>query len=225
MLRRLASRLGGATDRLELLRDLAFAAVRKEEFDEAELLLLALRRKPLTTAWRSHPAPQSRTRRQQQGDTRMRMRWRRTVHFVRSGQARCESVTLASIAEAAINRERAVDVAGEALLAATERSRSTIRRWRCTRSSSCGGRGGGARRCSPRGDPSRRNRARPRGDRAPDDDEAAIRAQALDLIGGEAAIEGAWAGANDRAWLRARARRGDGLVHSPRFLALVGLAA
>ena len=195
----LASRLGGATDRLELLRDLAFAAIRKEEFDEAELLLLerlaaakAVDNGVAISSCRLNLAHVAgKTGRHADADALLA----ENLPFVRSkGQARCESVTLASIAEAAINRERAVDVAGEALLAATRALQiddPPLAVYALELLAVAAAARGDARLAATLLGAT--ETAREAMESPPDDDEAAIRAQALDLIGGEAAIEGAWA--------------------------------
>jgi non-specific serine/threonine protein kinase len=120
----LAARLGGATDRLDLLREQAFAALTKEDFETAETLFherlalaVAVDNGVATSSCRLNLAAiANRTRRHRQADALLA----ENLPFVRSkGQARCEAYTLAGIAETAIRRDREADVADEALLAAT----------------------------------------------------------------------------------------------------------
>ena len=120
----LASRLGGATDRLELLGEQGFAALRKDDFAGAEKLLrerlalaIAVDNGVTTSSCRLNLAYIANKLERHAGAEELLAE---NLSFVRSkGQARCEAYTLAGIAETAILRNVAEDATDEALLAAT----------------------------------------------------------------------------------------------------------
>jgi predicted ATPase/class 3 adenylate cyclase len=119
----LATRLGGATDRLEVLAEQAVAARRKGDYETAEQLFqqrlalaVAVDNGVATSSCRLNLANiANKTRRYERAEALLA----ENLPFVRSkGQARCEAYTLAGIAETAIRRDRARDSASEAMLAA-----------------------------------------------------------------------------------------------------------
>ncbi len=120
----LAGRLGGATERLDLLREQAFAGLRKGEYETAEKLFterlqvaLAVDNGVAASSCRLNLAYiAKKTGRHSQAEELLAA----NLPFVRSkGQARCEAHTLAGIAEMSINRDRPEPAASDALLAAT----------------------------------------------------------------------------------------------------------
>lgn len=120
----LAARLGGATARLELLKEQANAALTRKDFDAAEPLLrerlaaaIAVDNGVGTSSCRLNLAyVANRTRRHDLADGFLA----ENLPFVRSkGQTRCEANTLAGIAETMFYRDRVQDCAEDALLGAT----------------------------------------------------------------------------------------------------------
>ena len=120
----LAAQLGGATDRIELLKEQAFAALHKGDFAHAEkllserlLLALEVDNGVATSSCRLNLAFAARkTGRPERADELLA----ENLPFVRSkGQVRCEAYTLASMAEAAVDRDGFDTAGGDALLAAT----------------------------------------------------------------------------------------------------------
>jgi predicted ATPase/class 3 adenylate cyclase len=120
----LAARLGGATERLELLGEQAYAALLRDDLSTAEALYrerlgiaVAADNGVSTSSCRLNLAyVANRTGRHDEADALLA----ENLPFVRSrGQARCEAHTLAGMAETAVYRGRAEERADEALLAAT----------------------------------------------------------------------------------------------------------
>ena len=119
----LGARLGGASERLELLRELAFAAMMKGDLDAAQrvfrerfALAIAVDNGVTASACRLNLASiANKTRHHDAAEALLA----ENLPFVRSrGQARCEANTLAGFAETAVYRDRAVDAAEPALGAA-----------------------------------------------------------------------------------------------------------
>lgn len=119
----LASRLGGAADRLELLGEQADAARRRGDLEAAERLFrdrlavaLAVDNGVATSSCRLQLVwIANKTRRYDTAEALLA----ENLPFVRSkGQARCEAYTLAGIAETTILRDQAGEAADEALAAA-----------------------------------------------------------------------------------------------------------
>ena len=120
----LAAQLGGATERLELLKEQAFAVLVKGELDAAETLFverlaeaMAVDNGVATSSCRLNLASiANRTGRHDRAGTLLG----ENLPFVRSkGQARCEAHTLAGLAETAIQFGRPQDGGPDAMLAAT----------------------------------------------------------------------------------------------------------
>ena len=119
----LAARLGGATERLDLLREQALAALMKGELDEAERLFserlevaLAVDNGVATSSCRLNLTTiANRTGRHDRAESLLA----ENLPFVRSrGQARCEAYTLAGLAETAVHADRPTDRVGDAVLGA-----------------------------------------------------------------------------------------------------------
>jgi predicted ATPase/class 3 adenylate cyclase len=119
----LATRLGGATERLELLKEHAFAALRKGDLDAAETVFrerlaaaIAVDNGVATSSCRLNLAYIA--RRTQDLD-RSEALLADNLPFVRSkGQTRCEANTLAAIAETTLGAGRPQEAAEDALLGA-----------------------------------------------------------------------------------------------------------
>jgi predicted ATPase/class 3 adenylate cyclase len=194
----LASRLGGATERLELLKEQALAALRKKEFETAETLLrerldvaVAVGNGVGTSSCRLNLAYiANKTRRHDRAEALLA----ENLPFVRSkGQTRCEAYTLAGIAETTVHRDRPQDCAGNALLGATRafQIRDNPLTAYCLDlfAASAAARGDGRRAATILG---ATDAAREAMGVEPDEDESAIRARALELIGAEGtAVEAA----------------------------------
>jgi predicted ATPase/class 3 adenylate cyclase len=121
---RLAAQLGGATDRIELLKEQAFAAMNKGDLEEAEGLLLErlvtaidVDNGVATSSCRLNLAYiAGKTGRPARADELLA----ENLPFVRSrGQVRCEAHTLANMAERRVHTGVTRDAVDEALLAAT----------------------------------------------------------------------------------------------------------
>ena len=119
----LAARLGGATERLDLLREQALSAMRKGQLDEAETLFserlevaIAVDNGVATSSCRLNLTNiANRTGRHARADALLA----ENLPFVRSrGQARCEAYTLAGLAETAVLADRAAARVDDALLGA-----------------------------------------------------------------------------------------------------------
>jgi predicted ATPase/class 3 adenylate cyclase len=195
----LAASLGGATERLDLLREQALAARRKDDLETAERafrerldVAVAVDNGVATSSCRLNLALIANKKRRHD---RAEALLAENLSFVRSkGQTRCEAYTLAGMAETSVYRGRPQDAAEDAL--------------------------GGSRRAlqigdkplaafsldlfaasaAARGDARRATiilaataAAREAMGVAADEEEEAIRARALELIGGEAVAEAAWA--------------------------------
>lgn len=196
----LATRLGGATERLDLLKEQALAALRKNDFDAAETLFrerldvaIAVDNGVGTSSCRLNLAYiANKTRHHDRAEALLA----ENLSFVRSrGQTRCEAHTLAGIAETMVYRDRPQGCAEEALLGATRalQIRDTPLAVHCLDlfAASAAARGDGRRAATILG---ATEAAREAMGVAPDDDESAIRARALELIGGERrVVEAAWA--------------------------------
>jgi predicted ATPase/class 3 adenylate cyclase len=120
----LAARLGGATERLELLGEQAYAALLRDDLSTAETLYrerlgiaVAADNGVSTSSCRLNLAyVANRTGRHDEADALLA----ENLPFVRSrGQARCEAHTLAGMVETAVYRGHAEERTEEALLAAT----------------------------------------------------------------------------------------------------------
>jgi predicted ATPase len=120
----LATRLGGATARLELLKEQGFLAIAKNELGKAQRLFReglaaaqAVDNGVATSSCRLNLAYiANKTGRHTLAEALLA----ENLTFVRSkGQARCEAYTLAGIAETAIRRHQAATAADDALLATT----------------------------------------------------------------------------------------------------------
>ena len=120
----LASKLCGATERIDLLREQAFSALMKGELDVAKALFverldvaIAAENGVATSSCRLNLASIAN---QSQGYDRAEELLNENLPFVRSkGQARCEAHTLAGLAETAIYRNRSEEGADDASLGAT----------------------------------------------------------------------------------------------------------
>lgn len=185
----LAARLGGATERLELLKEQALAALRKDDFDAAETLFrerldvaIAVDNGVGTSSCRLNLAYiANKTRRHDRAEALLA----ENLPFVRSkGQTRCEANTLAGIAETTVYRDRPQDCAEQALLGATRalQIRDNPLAVYCLDlfAASAAARGDGHRAATILG---ATEAAREAMGVAPDEDESAIRARALELIG------------------------------------------
>ena len=190
----LAARLGGATERLDLLNAQAVAALRKDDFDTAEMLFrerldvaIAVDNGVGTSACRLNLAYiANKTQRYDHAEALLA----ENLPFVRSkGQTRCEANTLAGIAETTVYRDRSQDCAEEALLGATRalQIRDNPLAVYCLDlfAASAAARGDGRRAATILG---ATEAARKVMGVAPDEDEEAIRARALELIGREGHI-------------------------------------
>jgi predicted ATPase len=193
----LAASLGGATERLDLLREQALAALRKDDFETAESafrerldVAVAVDNGVATSSCRLNLASiANQTGRHDRAEALLA----ENLPFVRSkGQARCEAYTLAGMAETMVYRDRARDCAVEALLAATRAQQirdSPLMVYSLELlATSAAARGDSERAATILG---ATEAAREEMGAAPDDDEAAIRTQARELIGGK--HESAWA--------------------------------
>lgn len=123
----LATELGGATDRIERLREQALAALLRDDFVSAEplyeeLLSLAIEigNGVRTSASRLNLATiANHTARHERAEELLR----ENLVFVRArGQSRCEATTLAMMAETSIRRDRPEEAAGPARTAALRSS-------------------------------------------------------------------------------------------------------
>jgi len=196
----LATRLGGATKPLELLKEQALAALRKDDFEAAEKLFrerlavaIAVDNGVGTSSCRLNLAYiANKTRRHDRAEALLA----ENLPFVRSkGQTRCEANTLAGIAETTVRRDRPQDCAEEALLGATRalQIRDNPLAVYCLDlfAASASARGEGRRAATILAATEAAREAMGVG---PDEDEAAIRARALELLGrGGRAVESAWA--------------------------------
>jgi predicted ATPase len=194
-----ATRLGGATERLDLLREQALAALRKGDLESAALfrerlaVAIAVDNGVGTSACRLNLASiANKIRRHDRAEALLA----ENLPFVRSrGQARCEAHTLAQIAETTLYRDRAQDFAEEALLGATRalQIRDNPLTVYCLElfAASAAARGDRPRAATILG---ATEAAREDMGIAPDEDEAVIRARALELIGEDGSVvEAAWA--------------------------------
>jgi predicted ATPase/class 3 adenylate cyclase len=120
----LASRLGGATERLDLLREQAIASLMKGELEAAERLFaerlevaLAVDNGVVTSSCRLNLVSiANKSARHDRAEQLLA----ENLPFVRSrGQARCEAYTLAGLAETSIHRGRPKDALADSLAAAT----------------------------------------------------------------------------------------------------------
>jgi non-specific serine/threonine protein kinase len=120
----LAARLGGATERLDLLREQALAALRKGELDDAERLFverlevaIAVDNGVGTSSCRLNLTSIANARGRH---ARAEELLAENLPFVRSrGQARCEAYTLVGLAETALHVGRIDERLAEAVLGAT----------------------------------------------------------------------------------------------------------
>jgi predicted ATPase len=196
----LAAQLGGATERLDLLKEQALAALRKDDFEEAETLFrerlavaIAVDNGVGTSSCRLNLAYiAQKTRRPDGADALLA----ENLPFVRSkGQARCEATTLAVMAESvALYRGRPEDCAEDALLGATRalQIRDNPLAVYCLDLFAASAAAGGdvLRSATILG---ATEAAREAMGVAPDEDEAAVRAQALELLGRDRrAVDPAW---------------------------------
>ncbi len=185
----LATQLGGATKRLDLLKEQAIAALRKDDFEAAEALFrerlavaIAVDNGVGTSSCRLNLASiANKTRRHEHAGVLLA----ENLPFVRSkGQTRCEAYTLAGIAETTVYRDRPQDCADEALLGATRalQIRDNPLAVYCLDlfAASAAARGDGRRAATILG---ATEAAREAMGVAPDEDEEAMRARALELIG------------------------------------------
>jgi predicted ATPase/class 3 adenylate cyclase len=187
----LATRLGGATERLELLNEQANAALMKNDFEAAEALFrerldeaLAVDNGVGTSSCRLNLAYiATKTGRYDRADALLA----ENLPFVRSkGQTRCEATTLGIMAEMTLYRDRPQDCAEDALLGASRalEIRDNPLAVYCLDlfAVSAAARGDGARAATILGATEAAREAMGVG---PDDDEEAIRTRALGLIGAE----------------------------------------
>jgi predicted ATPase len=196
----LATQLGGATERLELLKEQALAALRKNDFESAETFFrerldvaIAVDNGVGTSACRLNLAYiANKTRRHDRAEALLA----ENLPFVRSkGQTRCEANTLASMADTTLYRDRAQDCAEEALLGATRALQIGDKPLAvyCLDlfAVSTAARGDVCRAATILG---ATEAARQEMGVVPDEDEAATRTRALELIGPDGrADESAWA--------------------------------
>jgi predicted ATPase/class 3 adenylate cyclase len=217
----LAASLGGGTDRLDLLREQAFAALRKRDFESAETLFrdrlavaVAVDNGVAISSCRLNLASiANKTRRHDQAEALLA----ENLPFVRSrGQARCEAYTLASIAETAVRRDQAADVAGEALLAATRAlqiSDQPLGVYALELVAAAAAAGGHAPEAAAILGAT--EAAREAMESPPDEDEEAIRARAVELLGpNRSAIEVAWMDGRELALTAALALAADAVQAS-----------
>jgi predicted ATPase/class 3 adenylate cyclase len=195
----LAGRLGGATDRIDHLREQGLAAIRAKDFAQAE----TLSRKRLAAAMAvdngvaisscrlSLAYIANKTRRYADADDMLA----ENLPFVRGkGQARCEAFTLASIAETAILSGRAQACADDALLAATRALQirdKPLAVYSLELFAACAAARGESQRAGTILGAT--EAAREEMETPPDEDEEAIRALAFQLLNEDAALESAWA--------------------------------
>ncbi|MEX2212146.1 MAG: adenylate/guanylate cyclase domain-containing protein [Gaiellaceae bacterium] len=196
----LAASLGGATARLDLLREQALAALRKGDLETAASafrerldVAVAADNGVATSSCRLNLASiANKTGRHDRAQALLA----ENLPFVRSkGQARCEAYTLAGMAETMVYRDQARDCAGEALLAATRAQEIGDRPLvvycldlLATAAAACGDTRRAATILAAT------EAAREEMGVGPDEDEAAIRARVLELIGGDEGAMGAgWA--------------------------------
>lgn len=196
----LATRLGGATERLDLLREQCLAALRKGDLEAAETLFrerlaeaIAVDNGVATSSCRLNLAAiANKTSRHELADAFLA----ENLSFVRGkGQARCEAYTLAGLAETSVHRGRPGDAADHALggarrareigdkpllaaaldlVAASTAARGDVRRAAVILAAT--------------------EAAREAMGVGPDEDEEAIRARALELVARDRrAVEAAWA--------------------------------
>jgi len=195
----LATRLGDATKPLELLKEQALAALRKDDFEAAEKLFrerlavaIAVDNGVGTSSCRLNLAYiANKTRRHDRAEALLA----ENLPFVRSkGQTRCEANTLAGIAETTVYLGRPQDCAEEALLGATRalQIRDNPLAVYCLDlfAASASARGEVRRAATILAATEAAREAMGVG---PDEDEAAIRARALELLGrGGRAVESAF---------------------------------
>jgi predicted ATPase len=196
----LAARLGGATSRLDLLREQALAALRKRDYETAESLFrqrlglaVAVDNGVATSSCRlSLAAIAIKTRRLDEAEALLV----ENLGFVRlRGQTRCEANTLLSLAEATLYRDRPEGCADDALLGARRALQIGDRPVAVSCLDLV------AVSAAARGDIDRAARilaateaTREAMDAEPDEDEQAIRDRALALMGGaEGTTAAAWA--------------------------------
>jgi predicted ATPase len=195
----LAGRLGGATDRLDLLKDQALAALMKGDFESAEKLFqerlalaVAVDNGVATSSCRLNLAYiANKTGRHDQAEVLLA----ENLPFVRlRGQVRCEATTLAVIAETTVYRGRAQDCGEDALLGATRALQLPddplavyCLDLLAVSAAACGDVRHAATILAAT------EAARDAMGVGPDEDEERIRARALELIGGDSEIEAAWA--------------------------------
>lgn len=132
----LAARLGGATEHLDLLKEQAFAALMKREFEAAEKLFverlalaIAVDNGVATSSCRLNLAYiANKTGRHARAGELLA----ENLGFVRSkGQARCEAHTLAGFAETAFHADRLEHGTAEALMGATRALQIDDKPWLC----------------------------------------------------------------------------------------------
>lgn len=190
----LATRLGGATERLDVLKEECLAALRNGDLEAAESLFrerlaqaIAVDNGVATSSCRLNLAAiANKTRRHERAEALLA----ENLSFVRTkGQARCEAYTAAGLAETAVYRDRPDAAADDALLAAARALHigDNPLAARCLELF--------AAAAAARGDARRAatilaatEAARQRMGAAPDEDEAAVRARALQLIGPHAGV-------------------------------------
>ena len=194
----LAASLGGATARIDLLREQALAALRKGDLETAESafrerldVAVAVDNGVATSSCRLNLASiANKTGRHDRAQALLA----ENLGFVRSkGQARCEAYTLAGIAETAIRRDQAADAAGDALLAATRALQihdQPLAVYSLDLLAAAAAARGEARWAATILGAT--EAAREAMESPPDEDEEAIRARALELIDGDGVIELAW---------------------------------
>jgi len=193
----LATRLGGATDRLDLLKEQALAALMKGELEAAEELFserlqvaIAVDNGVATSSCRLNLAGiANKGERHDRAEELLAD----NLPFVRSkGQARCEAYTLAGFAETKVLSERAHESADEALLGATRALQIDDRPLAvyCLDlfAASVAARGDVRRAVVVLG---ATEAARTAMDVEPDEDEEAIRAAALSMVTWDEDLEGA----------------------------------
>jgi predicted ATPase len=195
----LAASLGGATERLDLLREQALAALRRNDLEAAESFFrerldvaVAVDNGVGTSACRLNLAYiANKSRRHERAEELLA----ENLPFVRSkGQARCEAHTLAGMAETMVYRDRPEDCAAEALLAATRALQVQDKPLAVSCLDLF------AASAAARGDTFRASAILAATEAAregmgvePDPDEAVVRARALGLIGSEDALDrSAW---------------------------------
>jgi tetratricopeptide (TPR) repeat protein len=197
----LAAELGGATSRLDLLREQGLAALRKGDYEEAEKLF----RERLAVAMEvDNGVTTSACRLMLSSIANQTGRYdlaeallAENLPFVRSkGQARCEAYTLAALAEeAARYRQRPQECGADAQLAATRALQirdNPLAIWSLDLFATSAAAGGDVSRAATI--LAATEAAREAMDLAPDEDEEATRAIALELVGERTpVVETAWA--------------------------------